>query len=162
MDWITALVGAVPALLTQAGNEWHKRRLKARLEEEAKQRFAEQQALLVEKQELLAGREEHITKLNAALARESEQARVHREMNEKFDKKAEEAWTLYQQSGIQAGNAQSMLLREVESLVMAVNKYRIQAGEKPLRVNPQLKDIVSEFKGAHVREVVEAERQLKA
>jgi hypothetical protein len=75
---------------------------------------------------------------------------VHIDNNEAFDKKAAEAWSLYQESSIQAGNAQAMLLRELELAVSKLNQYRIKEKLKPVEVNPQLREMVSDFKGSHV------------
>lgn len=157
MDWVTAVAGVVPALLTQAGNEWHKRKLKAEQEEAL---LREREALLREREalaeaqrkqeELLAMHSMQLVALNQQLAEAERKAKLHQDMNETFDKKAAEAWTLYQQAGIMAGNAQTMLLREMDQMVRKLNEYRGQKGEQPIRLRPELQEIVREFKGAHV------------
>ena len=135
MDWVTIAVGAIPALLTQAGNfGWAKRTAK------------KQEQL---RNELLQKSNDQIQELQQKLKVESEQARVHRDMNEAFDKKAAEAWNLYHQTGIQAGNAQAMLFREIEKLVGALNEYRRKDNKEPIKVNPAVQEVVQEFKGVH-------------
>lgn len=150
MDWVTAVAGVVPALLTQAGNEWHKRKLKAE-QEEALLREREALAEAQRKQEeLLATHSMQLVALNQQLVEAERKAKLHQDMNEAFDRKAAEAWTLYQQAGIMAGNAQTMLLREMDQMVRKLNEYRTQKGEQPIRLRPELQEIVREFKGAHI------------
>jgi len=76
--------------------------------------------------------------------------KTHREMNEQFEAQRQEAWRRYHAAGSAAGNAQAMLLRQLEEAVRQLNQYRQKDGKKPIQVNPSLKGVVEEFKRDHV------------
>jgi len=75
--------------------------------------------------------------------------KMHREANEQFEEQSKQAWARYRAAGLMAGNAQSILLRELEAAVRHLNKYREDKGESPIEVNPSLQPMVAEFKREH-------------
>ena len=92
-------------------------------------------------------------KLREALETDLEEARrqlkVHREQNEEFEKQRNYAWKLYRNAGLQAGNAQGMLMREIERLSLLLNASRKEQGKDPVAISTPLQAVVDEFRQEH-------------
>lgn len=73
-------------------------------------------------------------------------ASVHMSKNQEFQQQAQDAWTLFRESGLRASNAQALMLQEIDRLARQVNKYRQEKGDAPLQINPALADIHQDFK----------------
>lgn len=93
---------------------------------------------------------EESEQLRAELERVSRLEKTHREMNETFAQQSKQAWDRYHAAGLGAGNAQAMLLRQLEAAVRQLNEYRRKEGREPIQVNEGLRNIVQEFKRDHV------------
>lgn len=74
---------------------------------------------------------------------------AHMDANQKFEEQRNRIWDLYRQSGLQAGNAQSMLLRELQRAASELNVYREKEGKKPFRMNETLEQVVESFSEEH-------------
>jgi hypothetical protein len=75
--------------------------------------------------------------------------KVHMDANASFEQQRNDAWSRYHAAGISAGNAQAMLLRNLEGVVGELNKFRKRDKLPLVEVNPGLREIVSEFKREH-------------
>lgn len=75
--------------------------------------------------------------------------KLHWEKNEAFERQRDEIWKMYQLEGLQAGNAQSMLFRELEKAVGLLNGYRQKEGKTPIVMNPSIRNSIEEFKRDH-------------
>lgn len=91
-----------------------------------------------------------VAQVQQELCRLQRLEQTHRNLNESFEQQSKEAWDRYHAAGLAAGNAQSMLLRQLERAVQELNGYRAQEGKESIQVNPALRDIVSDFKREHV------------
>ena len=80
--------------------------------------------------------------------------------NYNFEKSRDEAWDLYRRSSLGAGNAQSMLFKEIQKLTHAVNKYRADKGQDPLQVPEDLQQMISDFSQEHIEEAKRKAQQL--
>ena len=71
-------------------------------------------------------------KLREALEAELEKSDgllvVHRGQNEEFERQRTQVWQLYRTAGLQMGNAQAMLLSELQRLTLVLNAYREKLG----------------------------------
>lgn len=74
---------------------------------------------------------------------------LHFDKNQSFEKQRTVIWELYRLSGLQAGNAQALLLAELQHSVVLLNRYREAAGEPPIQVRNDLKRLVDEFSQEH-------------
>lgn len=101
-------------------------------------------------EEAIAVEKEYSSRLEESLKKVETLAETHIEANESFEKQRNDAWKRYQAAGILAGNAQAMLLTQLEASVRMLNEYRRKNGEIEIEVNPALKEIVAEFKKEHV------------
>lgn len=93
---------------------------------------------------------EEVPRLEGEVVRWKRLAETHMSMNEKFEQQSKDAWARYRLAGLQAGNAQEMMLRELTKAVTVLNQYRKKSGEEPIKVQPELVQLFNEFKGAHV------------
>lgn len=80
--------------------------------------------------------------------------------NYNFEKSRDDAWDLYRRSSLAAGNAQSLLFREIQKLQQLVNKYRSKLGEEPLNSPQDLEELVAEFANEHIKEAKRKAQQL--
>lgn len=117
----------------------------------------ELQPLMKEQQEsnerallLMAEINEKLQRAEERSEKSAKEAKIHREMNEEFERERQQAWARYHAAAIAAGNAQAMLLRQLEEAVRQLNVYRKADDKEPIEVNTTLKGVVAEFKREHV------------
>jgi len=90
-----------------------------------------------------------ITELQEAKAKSERLLMVHIAQNEAFEQQRNTAWELYRAAGSKASAAQTMMLREINRLVLMLNKYRSEKGEQDLSIAPGLVKAVETFKEEH-------------
>lgn len=77
---------------------------------------------------------------------------LHLKKNEDFEKQRNAIWDLYRRSGLQAGNAQILLMRNLQVALRQVNNYRVKLGEPPVELDGSLQQLVQEFTEEHGNE----------
>lgn len=122
---------------------------KRKVRKELQPLLKEQQASNEEALFLMAEMKEKLQRAEERSKKAAQEAKTHREMNEEFERQRQQAWTRYHAAGIAAGNAQAMLLRQLEEAVRQLNVYRKADGKEPIEVNTALKGVVDEFKREH-------------
>ena len=87
--------------------------------------------------------------LETDLEEVARQLKIHREQNETFEMQRNTAWGLYRNSGLQAGNAQALMMREIERLTALLNASLKAQGKDPVESNRMLQELAAEFKTEH-------------
>jgi hypothetical protein len=87
--------------------------------------------------------------LAATMITDLEKVRADRDRFRKFSEdvilERNRAMALYRKFGLQTSVAQQWLLRDLQRALAVANAYRKDKGEKPLELNPKLKEIVEDY-----------------
>lgn len=95
---------------------------------------------------------QRLAEAEAARAQSERIAQGHIKMHAEFEASRDEAWQLYKVQSMQAGNAQAMLFRELERVVVELNAYRKHEQRPEFQINPQIARVMSDFKVQHVEQ----------
>jgi hypothetical protein len=115
---------------------------------------------LLDAEEKIKSMEENQELIAQELSKNTKKLEAALSANYNFEKSRNEAWDLYRRSSLAAGNAQSMLFREIQKLVSKVNRYRTKLGEDPIREPEDLETMISEFSEKHIEEAKRKAQQL--
>lgn len=76
--------------------------------------------------------------------------------NEELQNQREEAWRLYYDQAAMAGNAQDLLFRNIERLLVELNRYREAEGKSPRALDFQIREVMEDFKETHLEKRIDA------
>ena len=74
---------------------------------------------------------------------------LHMDKNLEFERQRNQVWDMYRTAGVQAGNAQQLLMRELQEALRVLNHYRAKAGETPIEAPKMLHSVMEDFNKAH-------------
>ena len=115
----------------------------------ASRMHASDHALHVSDQKVIEAQEKLCEELKVYIEKIEAQLELHRGMNEKFEAQRTQVWQLYRTAGLQMGNAQGMLLSELQRLTRTLNVYRLKLGEDPVKVDSEILATVNRFREEH-------------
>ena len=90
---------------------------------------------------------------NESLDELSKEKVLNLQVNQDLQKQREDAWAMYHEQAILAGNAQSMLVNVLQRAIAEVNTYRKEKGKKLMSLDPRIKETVDTFKERHIDSV---------